>query len=79
MKIGRITGTPTFDERRIFNGMDITAEYLDQKERVRSLSFHYAYATNNLQGWVEKVLNSVLENKEAPQDVTNIQTNWMNV
>ena len=70
MKIGKITGKQVFGEDRVFNGMDITAEYLDNKNRVSIVSFRYTFLTNNLRGMVEKVLNAFLSDREMPKDIS---------
>jgi len=76
MTLGKITGTKTFDqaagEKEEFTGMDITAEFLNEKGRVSLLSFHYAHYTNDLRGRVESVLQTILKNKPAPKNVSDV-------
>jgi hypothetical protein len=73
MTLGRLTGTQTFGENRVFTGMDITAEYRDPKSgKAKLLSFHYAYYTNNLRGMVEKALDAALNGKPTPELFSNI-------
>lgn len=78
MKIGKITTNQTFSanangQGRSFTGTDITAEFLNQNGYVDSVSFHYAYATNNYQGLVEKVIHTIQREQPAPENVTNIR------
>jgi hypothetical protein len=72
MKIRRITFQQTFGENRVFNGTDISAEFLNQKGQVSQVSFHYAYATKNYQGLIEKVLDATLTGKVLPEQFTNV-------
>lgn len=76
MTLGKITGINTFDqavgEKEEFTGMNITAEFLNEKGRVSLLSFHYAHYTNDLRGRVESVLHTVLKNKPAPKNISNV-------
>jgi hypothetical protein len=76
MTLGKITGTKTFEqapgEKEEFTGMDITAEFLNENGRTSFLSFHYAHYTNDLRGRVESVLHTILKNKPAPKNVSDV-------
>ena len=76
MTTGRIKGTQTFDQTeqgRIFSGMDVYAEYLDEKGRIRELTFHYSYHTNDLRGHVERVLHYMASSKPMPTEYTKVE------
>ena len=70
MRIGKIASKQAFNEDRVFSGLDITAQYLDDKNRISVMSFRYALLTDNLQGIVEKTLHAFLENKKMPKNVS---------
>jgi hypothetical protein len=77
MTLGRLTGTQTFDQTekgRLFSGMDITAEYVNEKGRMATLTFHYSYFTNDLRGKVERVLKYLESGKPMPEEFSNVQT-----
>jgi hypothetical protein len=73
MKIGKTTSSQTFDENRVFSGTDIWAEYLDSSEIRRRISFHFAYATINLEGITRSVVSYLEEGKELPHTITNVK------
>lgn len=73
MTLGKITGTKTRNEANEFSGMDITAQYVGQDGRVKNLSFHYAYWTNNFRGMVEKVLDATFNGKTLPEQFTDVK------
>ena len=73
MKLGKIKGTQTFGENRVFNGTYITAEFVDTKGYLSTVSFHYAYSTNDLAGKVMSVLSSIANNKPVSKDISNVK------
>lgn len=74
MTLGKLTGKKTADSEGNFTGMDITGVYLDpNKGYARTVSFHYAFYSNNFRGLVEKVLDAVLKGKETPKNISNVE------
>ena len=78
MTLGKIKGEQTFEQTdlvgRLFSGMDITAEYRDEKGERRELTFHYTFHTNDLRGQVERVLSYLKSGKQMPAEFTNVKT-----
>ena len=73
MTLGKLTGQQTFDDEGNFTGMDVTGVYLDPNKGCgRTISFHYAFHSNNFRGLVEKVLDAVLNGKETPKNITDV-------
>lgn len=74
MTLGKLTGEQTYDSEGNFTGMDITAQYLDpEKGKARNLAFHYSFYSSNFRGLVEKVLDAVLNGKETPENISNVE------
>lgn len=76
MITGRIKGIQTFEQTsagRVFTGMDIEAEYINDKGRMAEVKFHYAYSTNDLRGQVERVLSYVKSGKPMPVEYTRVE------
>jgi hypothetical protein len=72
----KIRGIQTFEatERgRIFSGMDVQAEYADDKGRFVELKFHYQYFTDDLRGQVERVLSYLQSGKPMPAEYTKVE------
>jgi hypothetical protein len=77
MKVGRIKVTETFqqlseDRGQLFDGIDVRAEYLDPAETPRTVSFHFPFYTNNVDGLVRSVLQSRVNSAPAPEGVSNL-------
>lgn len=73
MTLGKITGKQTFNESKEFIGMDITARFLNENGKFNSLSFHYAFYTNDLRGKVESVLMRFFKKVDYPSTVTDVK------
>jgi len=77
MTLGKIRHNLTFKDTvdgagRVFDGMDITAEFLNSCGRTSTISFHYDYYSNDLRGLVERALVYHLEGKGIPKNYSNI-------
>lgn len=57
MTLGKIKSTNTRNEQGEFNGMDVIADFVNDKNKMSQVSFHYLYYSNDLRGLVEQVLS----------------------
>ena len=77
MNLGKIRHTMTFKDAegglgRVFDGMDVSADFLNEHRKISTVSFHYDFYTNDLQGIVLKALHFHLTGKETPEHFSNI-------
>lgn len=75
MKIGRVSSKQIFDENRVFNGTDVKAEFVDAKGRIAEVTFRYAFATLDALGQVQRVVQSLKDDKPTPTNISDVRVN----
>jgi len=74
--IGKIHYDMIFDGQ-VFNGIDVSASYIDVHGRPSLLKFHYAFFSTSVYVKTYEVLTAYLNGKEMPAYVTNVISEYL--